>query len=437
MPLKWKALLAVCAAAVMVCVVAVTRYVKVQGARDEAAQVEATRVAREAREAREAEGAAAKAQQAALAAASEVEAEPAAEPEAVESEAAAGAAQAKGPSQLVVQVDEAGRALADVLVEIANDAGVRLGEARTDAQGRASFAGLSAVRCTVRVEAPQGLWTSLRAELGASEVVAHVALGSARLDGRVWDRDGRVAVGAPLVVRQTVPESGNELVRELRTDVDGWYHCTNLALLPTRIEDADSSIPRVVQAELSHDAPARADLGQPDGKFEWRGRLVTSGGTWVDEPLELKLVENQRGWSMNVLCAADGSFATRLRTGDWVALATGVDGPFEVAKVALRDADVEQNAVLGTCLRLVLPQLERDRNLSEIAIALRPEDSDDVRELTPRGGRIVVAGVQPGRWKVDARRIGLEFEVESALEVDVAEGALVELSLDVRWAELP
>lgn len=437
MSLKWKALLAVCAAAAMVCIVAVTRYVKVQAARDEAVRVEATRVARQAREAREAEGAAAKAVQAELAAASaEAVAQPVAS-ETIESEPLAGAPQSKGPSQLVVQVDDEGRALADVPVECVNDAGAKLGEGRTDAQGRVSFTHFAAVRCTVRVEAPQGVWTSVRAELGASESVARVALGSARLEGRVWDRDGRVAVGVPLVIRQTLPDSGLELVRELRTDVDGWYHGSNLAVLPTRIEDGDSSIPRVSRAELSAAAPARVDLGQPDGKFEWRGRLVTSGGTWIDEPLELKLVENQRGWSMNVLCAADGSFATRLRTGDWVALATGVDGAFEVAKVALRDADVEQDAVLGTCLRLVLPQLERERNLSEIAIALRPQDSDDLRELTPRGGRIVVAGVQPGMWQVDARRIGLEFEAENALEVSVAEGALVELTLDVRWAELP
>lgn len=432
MSLKWKALLALCAAAAMVCVVAATRYVKVQAERDEAAKVEQVRAAREAREARELEGRAAKAAAQALeVAGSELSIA------AVESEAEPLEVRSKVSGQLVVQVDDAGTPLSDVRVECLNDAGSKIAEGRTDAEGRVGFSGITGARCTVRVEAPEGAWTSVRAELGASEVVARVALGPGQLDGRVWDRDGRVAVGAPLVVRQTATDSGSELVRELRTDHEGWYHCSGLALLPTRLEDGDSSIPRVAQAELRGDKPARLDLGQPDGKYEWRGRLVTSGGAWIDEPLELKLVESQRGWSTNILCSADGSFATRLRTGDWVALATGIDGPFEVAKVALRDSDVEEDAVLGTCLRLVLPGADRGRDLSEVAIALAQEDSDDVRELTPRGTRLVVAGLQPGNWRVDARRMGLEFDAEAALDVHVGEGALVELALDVRWAELP
>ncbi len=270
----------------------------------------------------------------------------------------------------------------------------------------------------------------------AGTATTRVDFGHAALEGTAYDCEGRPMAHAELLVRQSRGES--ELWRVVQTDSSGRYRCDGLVEGEVRLEETERATgaaqARAAHAEIGEAEVARLDLGQLDALVEWSGTLRTELGRAVDEPLELLVVETQRGWVERVRCDELGSFTVRLRSGDWVAQVASIDGTMEVARVALREQPVAHDPVLrGTCLRVRLSfSADGEEAESAALLSIRSPGSEELHAFTPRDWRCFVAGLGPGAWEVSAQQAGMEPQPDGALQVYDGQD-LVEIELPVLW----
>lgn len=340
-----------------------------------------------------------------------------------------------GSSRLVVELG--GEPLAGAAVELVDATGNIAQRGSTGAEGEllveSHFAGNLTLRLSVvAMTRVHSTWTP-------GTATRRIEFGHATLEGTAYDCEGRPMAHAELLVRQSCGEA--ELWREVQTDASGRYRCNGLVEGEVRLEEVERAIgaaqARTARAEIGEAELARLDLGQPDALVGWSGTLRTELGRAIDEPLELLVVEEKRGWVERVRCDELGSFAVRLRSGDWIAQVGSIDGTMEVARVELREQPVVRDPVLrGTCLRVRLSYSAAGAESESTALlSLRSPGSDELHAFTPRGGRCFVAGLCPGAWEVSAQRAGMEPHPDGALRVYDGQD-LLEIDLPVLWEPL-
>jgi hypothetical protein len=342
----------------------------------------------------------------------------------------------KGASRIVVTLG--GEPLAGAAVELVDASGTVVQHGATGADGSLVVDGAITGEFTLRASVVA--MTRVHSTWAAGTATRRVDFGHAALEGVAYDCDGRPMAYAELLVRQSQGDS--ELWRSVQTDSSGRYRCNGLVEGPVRLEEVERALgaaqARTAGVKLGEAELARLDLGQPDVLVEWSGTLRTELGRAIDEPLDLLVVETQRGWVERVRCDDLGGFAVALRSGDWVAQVASIDGVLEVARVELRDRPVVQDAVLrGTCLRarLACTGSSFDGSEGDVQISIWSEGSEDLRVFRPRAGRCVVAGLSPGRWEFAAHRVGLEPRSEGALQVFDGQDVL-DIELPLLWEAL-
>lgn len=337
---------------------------------------------------------------------------------------------------LEVLVRLGGEPLSDAaaeLLDITGDIDVR---GRTDRDGLARLSVRSDGWHTLRVVAPDGS-KAVREWDSASAPRVEFDFGSASLAGQAFDCDGRPWAHAALHVLQ--PCGDSVVRRELRADGLGRFSCEGLVAGPVTLAEAlaqpGASEARSATTELGEGESARLDLGVADATVAWRGLVRLRSGRVLDEELELLAVEGRRGWVERLRSDALGRIEAQLRSGDWSVQALAIDGSVEVGRLELRAEDVEQDVTLpGACVRvsLQLPSSALAEPDARAVLSIERSEEADLCQITPRDGRVLVCGLRPGNWRLAAHRSGLE--PDDWHEVVVEEwDELLEPTLEVLW----
>jgi len=319
-----------------------------------------------------------------------------------------GAARALGSvpeGELEVLVRLGGEPLSGVEAELFDVTGERDASGRTDRDGIVRLSLRSERWHTLRVVAPDGS-RAVREWKSGSERSVEVAFGSASLSGQAFDCEGHPWAHAALHALQS---SGSEVIRrELRCDGEGRFACAGLLAGPVTVAEASAqpgaSEVRSASTVIADGESARLDLGMPDATVEWHGFVRLRSGRVLDEAFDLLAVETSRGWVERLRSDELGRIAARLRSGDWSVQALAFDGSVEVGRLALRADSLEQDVTLpGACLRATLEPGET----ALVEERARPLVSLECGEagalqLTLREGRLFLCGLPPGTWRVAA-----------------------------------
>ena len=337
---------------------------------------------------------------------------------------------------LEVLVRIGGEPLSDAAAELLDITGDTDVEGRTDRDGLARLAVRSDGWHTLRVVAPDGS-RAVREWDSASAPRVEFDFGSASLSGQAFDCDGRPWAHAELHVLQTL---GNGVVRrELRADGAGRFSCEGLVAGPVTLAEAvaqpGASDVRSASTQLGEGESVRLDLGVADATVRWRGLVRLASGRVLDEELDLLAVEGRRGWVERLRSDAFGRVEAQLRSGDWIVQALAIDGTVEVGRLELRAEDVERDLSLpGACARvsLALPSSALAEPDARAVLSIERGEGPDLFQVTPRDGRVLLCGLRPGLWRLSAHRSGIEPEAWHELAVEEWD-ELLETALEVLW----
>jgi len=307
--------------------------------------------------------------------------------------------------ELEVLVRLGGEPLSGAAAELVDVTGESDVSGRTDRDGIVRLSLRSEGWHTLRVVAPDGSRAVREWESG-SERSVEVAFGSAALTGQAFDCEGRPWAHAALHVIQA--SGGAAVRRELRCDGEGRYACAGLVAGPVTVAEASvqpgASEVRSASTVIADGESARLDLGLPDAMVEWRGLVRLRSGRVLDEALDLLAVETSRGWVERLRCDELGRVTARLRSGDWSVQALALDGSVEVGRLILRADSLEQDVTLpGACLRVTLEggAVVLAEESARPLVSLESGEAGAL-QLTPREGRLFLCGLPPGVWRVAA-----------------------------------
>ena len=339
-------------------------------------------------------------------------------------------------SELEVLVRFGGEPLSDVSAELLDITGETDVRGQTDRDGLARLAVRSEGWHTLRVIAPDGSYAVRAWERGTASRM-EFDFGSSSLAGQAFDCDGRPWAHAALHVIQ--PAGAGEVRRELRADAEGRFQCAGLVAGPVTVAEAlaqpGASELRRASTTLAEGQSARLDLGLAAAVVAWRGLVRMRSGRVLDEELELLAIETQRGWVEHLRCDAFGRVDARLRSGNWSVQALSIDGVVEVGQLELRDEDLERDLTLpGTCLRatLSLPSIALVEPEVRGVVSIERDVRAELVQVTPRDGRVLVCGLQAGSWRLAAHRSGIDPDGWSEWIVAGWEDEL-DVTLDVLW----
>jgi hypothetical protein len=340
---------------------------------------------------------------------------------------------------LEVRVLLGGEPLSGTTAELLDITGVTDVRGQTDRDGLVRLDVRSDGWHTLCVAAPDGTRAVCEWESGQRRRI-EFDFGSSSVEGRAFDCEGRPWAHAALYVTQDAADV--PIRREVRTDGEGRFSCVGLVPGSVTVSEAvaqpGASEVRRASTVVGEGESARLDLGHADARVEWRGLVRLRSGRVLDEELELLVVEVNRGWIERLRSDGLGRIAGSLRSGDWSVQALAMDGAVEVGRLELRSDAVEQDVVLpGTTLRMTLelPSVALAEADARAIVSVERGEGADWLQLVPQAGRAIVCGLPPGNWRLSAHRSGLE--PEAWIEVPVAEwDELLELTLPVHWAAL-
>lgn len=238
-----------------------------------------------------------------------------------------------------------------------DDATATVEEQRTDAQGRARFAGVD-----------DGDWV-LRADAGGEHVVrtlvapgrATVLLlfGTARIDGRVGDAAGVPLPGLQVCISGIGPQPSR--VAFATTDRDGAFAATGLAegRYHVQVRGASPALEEHM-VELAAGEAAQVCFGRALPLARWRGRLVDAAGAPVFGVRALFVQHEEQRDERGLVVDADGSFAIDLQPGSWRVFARRGLHHGELLDAVAVPAGGARADVRWPCLRIVGELLAED-----------------------------------------------------------------------------
>lgn len=314
-------------------------------------------------------------------------------------------------------------------------------EARTvGTDGRFRIVGLAAGDYWLGVDTGAGVGAQFGVKLVEDKPSRRVVveLGGARVEGHVYDAEGRPVFGVE--VRVDLKRHGRNFTRFATSAVNGSYAIDELpggsgwAVVHPAGQRHLSAEALFMQelAELGADEIRRLDFGSPLARIRWTGRIVDRSG----EPIELDgsvghKPEGDGAYSSTAI--SKGRFELRLPPGPHALdlsldVAAGV-GPryVQLGTHSVETADFERDLVLpGTTLRGQVPGFESGRHGSIVYVGLS-RSASATHGFVPLAadGTFRFHGVEPGEWTLGVssgqERLGeLTFTVlASDLALDV------------------
>lgn len=309
--------------------------------------------------------------------------------------------------------------------------------AQTGPDGLARWRGLEPDAYDLLVTHPQGGELECRVELRAESARERVVVrfGGAAVSGRVLDDAGLPRANSRVRLQQAGDERAVEVARTALTDESGRFVFERLEAGSTLVVDASPDANwlapgRSQRIELSAGERREVELATPVPDSVWRGRLRLAGGAQFEAPLALRLIERVQGWTAVAQCRTDGTFECNLRPGSWSASLPGLGGPVEVARVVLGRLDLAHDIGLPTgCLSATL-RTSAGAAVDGALVLTNAEGAST--ELPAPDGRAFLAGLPPGEYGLEALAFGAERGkgARSTLSVS-SEQALVEIVLTV------
>ncbi len=252
---------------------------------------------------------------------------------------------------------------------------------------------------------------------GRDNATVVILLGSANIEGRVFDEHGAPCVGARVVVDQSVSRNtkGRDFTTIATTDEHGAYVVRHLPAGNFKVGVVREPDPRSVLVDdevelgLKVGEQAKLDFGRSTPLPVWRGSLLSRSGEPASGVI-VELCETARGWRRTV-AIVDGRFEFALAPGtyrvttDRIALYREA---VELALVELGENGLERDIELpGTRLRGLLLEVSTNSPPTDLGgqrVTVRPRGHDHpgafVDTLLAPDGSFVLDGLWPGEWIV-------------------------------------
>lgn len=307
--------------------------------------------------------------------------------------------------------------------------------------GRFRIVGLEAGDYWLGVDTGRGVGTQFGAKLEADVPSRRIVieLGGARVEGHVYDAEGRPVFGVE--VRVDLKRHGRNFTRFATSAVNGSYAIDELpggsgwaVVHPAGQRHLSAEALFMLPLEgLGADEVRKLDFGSPMARTRWTGRIVDAAG----EPVELDGSLGHKageGGAYSSTPIAKGSFELRLAPGphafDLSLKVEGGVGPrhVQLGLHTVETADFERDLVLsGTTLRGQVTGFDAERHPSTVYVSLErgPGAQHGFVPLAPDGS-FHFHGVEPGEWHVSVSTPG-ERLGELTLTVLASD-----LALDVR-----
>lgn len=242
-----------------------------------------------------------------------------------------------------------------------------------------------------------------------------VELGSARIEGHVWDSEGLPVAGASIRVSRNL--RGRAFSHYATSDREGWYAVPDLE--PCEIHTSvDRRGVRGFEAQsedmqrvwgLQQGETRRVDFGAPQRSARIRGRLLTLSGMPLTLRGRVSATSSVRGPHNEVLVEA-GEFELLVPPGRWELRAklqtnrSGLDSPLlELGSFEFDGRDQSRDFVIpGTTVhgRVIAPDAAPLPNGLR-AIQMHPDGRAALDVDVAPSGEFLLFAVEPGRWKLD------------------------------------
>jgi RNA polymerase sigma-70 factor (ECF subfamily) len=284
------------------------------------------------------------------------------------------------------------------------------------------------------------LYVQVHGDRSSRRVV--IQLGTARIEGFVYDEEGRPVEGA--AVRVTTKSNRRDFERYAVSARDGSYSVDELtpgsgwiAIDRSGTRGREATIGGMQQfASLSRGESRRIDFGSPERSSVWTGRLVSRSGAPV--PLSGRLGHQPApNGPYSEVALEGGVFELRLAPGKHrlqvtLAAKSGRHGTgyLQLGEFEVGVSDFARDLVLpGAVVRGQLRGFVLDEGTRQNYVALRDDERHESRtaDIAPDGSFAFFA-VPHGDWRV---QLPAEFKLTGEPRVRVLESDL-ELSVDVQ-----
>jgi hypothetical protein len=315
-----------------------------------------------------------------------------------------------------------------------------IAEARANGAGMALFRELPAGRYGIEIEVDgeQACRYSATFAHEPPRTRVVIPLGTAGLEGRVFDHDGRDAQNVRVLARQRAADGEAALWFVTRTDSNGRYRLRGFAggeshELTAAVFDPELGLTRPLQ--LAAGEVRSLDFGTALGRVNWSGTVVLSSGLPLAGPGRLCFVSRDSAGVEQRMFGADGRFDLSLPGGSYEARLTSPDGLVLGTVDAFRDLATDlvvpgvvvhgRIAYVGTKHRFARGPVR------EVAISIEPRDGHAVStSLIRREDTYSVCGLPAGSYVVTTRPWILDGVPDGRLTLEIGT-ASSELVLDL------
>jgi hypothetical protein len=291
----------------------------------------------------------------------------------------------------------------------------------TDEHGLARFEPLPADYYMIGVQTDEGVLVTtyrlLRAERQTPRQI--VALGRGGLTGQVHAIDGR-PVGRSRVLIGIDPPAGAARVSAVATtELDGSYKIAGLSEGRGRVY---SQLGRSIEVELARDEWKRADFGSSSTPVAWRGALRSASGLACEGFKSLLACDTSDGESYAIDVDSSGGFDTRLPPGSYRVCTAG-EATLELGVVELAvqptGNKLEHDLLVPGVMIVGRVTAAEEGIEGAVEITITREGAPESRRTYPArvGGHYSFAGLEAGKWFVDAQPLKLLGARAHGLEV--------------------
>lgn len=308
--------------------------------------------------------------------------------------------------------------------------GPAVAQMRTDGTGSAAFYELRSGRYSIAIGETDTETCRRPVLLTGDEARMRIvlALGTAGLEGRVFDYEGRLARGVRVVARQTALEGESALWFIARTDADGAYRMGGLAGGKAHEIAAmalDFELGTTLRVQLTPGEWRAVDLGTPAGRARWTGTLLCPSGTPLVGPGRLYFVLRGGASSEQGYFDSAGRFDATLPGGLYEARLSSPQGVLlgvmnvfgEVSADLVLPAAVLRGRITYTGTKHPFAR----GPVRELVIALERTDGRALSTSLIRGEETYgFCGLEPGSYVLTTRPWILVGTSDGRLPVDIA-----------------
>ena len=296
-----------------------------------------------------------------------------------------------------------------------------------DGEGQAVFAGISPMSGAVGFELQGAAAVAQRNFRRSRESESIVLeLGTARIEGRVWTRDGEPARFVPVLLGMRIGQDYGAVRARCLSDSAGRFVFDSLPAAGFWLHTVAPGQLGELRAhgELSLGEVRELQLGSPTGRVRWSGRLTDAAGRAIPcDPhagggLEFALLNSggERSYFPAQL-ESDGSYSVELVPGEYaVRRRTGQASSPQLVEERLSVRGDEQRDLMLRGARVhgsvhharrgtpIDPEVEGQVVLRLTRQEVGSEPTRYVTAVGPQGG-YSFEGVAPGRWILEGRRL--------------------------------